>query len=227
MQDSTRPRATNQLPLTRNHLYAMGALSLALALLAFFVGFSLGRGKAAAPPPVSAESRFLSEEARTGNLEVLLSKVEQARGVEEAMAFPSELPKSDPPPAPVDPNAPPPTEPVEPPPPPPNPFPPEARPGGAQLTTAPVATPTVGEDVPTSGWAVEVAEHAVEDDAARNVETLRAAGLSAYRVVAIVGGRTVWRVRVGGYGGKEAATAAMPAVASKAGVTDVKVTPAP
>lgn len=222
MQESTRPRATHQLPLTRNHLYAMGALSLALALLAFFVGLSLGRGKAAPPAP-APEARFLSEEARTGELELLLTKVEQARAADEALAFPAELPKSEPPPPPLDPAAPLP----EPAPPPPNPFPPDARPGGAQLAAAPVVTPTVDEGVPTSGWAVEVAQHADEADAARNVETLRAAGLAAYRVVALSGGRAVWRVRVGGYKSKDAATAVTAAVASKAGVASATVTPAP
>ncbi len=221
MQDSPRPRATNQLPLTRNHLYAMGALSLALALLAFFVGFSLGRGKAAAPPPAPA-STFVPEEVRTGDLEVLLAKVEQANAGDAALGFPAELPRTEPPPPPVDPTAPP-VEPT----PPPNPFPAESRPGTAALGGPPVATPTVDEGVPTSGWAVEVAEHTSEADASRYVETLRAAGLEAYRVVALVGGKTVWRVRIGGYSSKDAATAAVPAVASKAGASSATVTPAP
>ncbi|MFN7147693.1 MAG: SPOR domain-containing protein, partial [Myxococcota bacterium] len=77
------------------------------------------------------------------------------------------------------------------------------------------------------GWAIQVAQHADEGDAARNVETLRAAGLEAYRVVALVGGETVWRVRVGGYSSKEVATAAAPGVGSKAGASSTTVTPAP
>ena len=225
MQETPRPRAQHQLPLTRNHLYAMGTLSVCLAAIAFFVGFSLGRGRATVPATAAAPG-LVAPEVRTGELEVLLSKVEHASAGDAALGFPAELPRTDPPPPPVDPLAPVPVD-VEPAPPPPNPFPAEPRPGGADLAAAPAVSPKPDAAVPTSGWSVEVAEHASESDAARAVETLVAADLAAYRVVALVSGKAVWRVRVGGYGSKEAATAAAPAVASKAGASATKVTPAP
>src|SRR5688500_5576899 len=131
MQDPTRPRATNQLPLTRNHLYALGALSLALAVLAFFVGFQTGRGKVVAPP-VPPVAKLVPEEVARGDLEVLLAGVEQANAGDAPLGFPDELPRALPPvlpPAVVDGAAASGAAPVEPAPPPPNPFPAEARPG--------------------------------------------------------------------------------------------------
>lgn len=223
MQDPA-PRANHQLPLTRNHLYAMGALSLSVAVLAFFVGFSLGRagGPPAAEPVVM---RLVPDDVRTGDLEVLLARVEETSNAEMTMGFPTELPRTELPPAPVEPLAegevPPPPEPV------PAPFPAESRPGAATIEPAAEVAPTSAGDIPTSGWSVQVAEHVNEADAILAVEALRASELSAYSVVAIVEGEVRWRVRVGGYGSKEAANDASASVAAKAGVASATVTMAP
>lgn len=223
MQDPA-PRANHQLPLTRNHLYAMGALSLSVAVLAFFVGFSVGR--AGGPPPAEpVVMRLIPDDVRSGDLEVLLARVEETSAAEMTMGFPTELPRTDAPPAPVEPLAegevPPPPEPV------PAPFPAESRPGAAAIEPAAEVAPTNTMDIPTSGWSVQVAEHTDEADAVRAVEALRAAELSAYSVVAIVEGEVRWRVRVGGYGSKEAANDASATVAAKAGVASATVTMAP
>ena len=222
------PPADPQLQLTRGHLYALGSLSLALALLAFFVGLQTGRNEA--PPPASPTvSPLVSAEARSGDLEVLLAKVEQANAPAERLAFPAELPKSEPPPTPLppaDPAAPPP--PVEPVAAPVDPFPAEAKTGTASVApSVPASMAQPLDGVPASGWAIQVASRADENDAQVLVETLRAAGLAAYRGVALVDGATTWRIRVGGYASKDAATAAMTAVASRAGSTDPRVLPAP
>ena len=81
--------------------------------------------------------------------------------------------------------------------------------------------------MPRGGWAIQVAQHADEHDADRYVATLKAAELPAYKVVALVDGKTVWRVRIGGYASKDGATAALAGVASKAGASGATVTPAP
>ncbi len=224
--DPTHPRASHQLPLTRNHLYALGALSLALAVLAFFVGFQTGRGKVVAPPPPPV-AQFVPREVVDGDLEVLLAGVEQANVGEVPLGFPAELPRQEEPaPAPpVDGAAL--AEPVAPAPPPPNPFPAEARPGSVALAADPDAVKPPAGDIPTSGWSIQVAQHAVEADADRYVATLQAAGLPAYQAVALVDGASVWRVRVGGYASKEAAAAALAGVSSKAGATGATVTRAP
>lgn len=233
MKDSMRPAgphkagATN-LPLTRNHLYALGALSLALALLSFFVGFQTGRGQVIASPTPTV-TRFVPNEVATGDLEVLLARVEQATVGDTTLGFPAELPRTDVPPVVVAPVLGEGGVLVEPPvpPPEPNPFPVEARPGGASLAPGePEVVPST-TDLPTSPWAIQVGEQAVESDADRHVETLQAAGLAAYKVVALVGGKTMWRVRIGGYSSKDAATAALSGVSSKAGVAEPTVTRAP
>lgn len=222
-----RPRATQQLPLTRNHLYALGALSVALAVLSFFVGFQTGRGKVVAPPPPPI-ARFVPDEVAQGDLEVLLAGVEQATAGDVPLGFPDELPRTEVPVVPPTPlegaavGAPVPAAPPA-----PNPFPAEARPGTIALTGGGGVVTPPAADMPTSGWAIQVAEHAVEADADRYVETLQQAGLSAYKAVALVEGRSVWRVRVGGYASKDGATAALSAVSSKAGAAKATVTPAP
>jgi cell division septation protein DedD len=220
--DASRPQPDRQLQLTRNHLFALGAVSLSLAVLAFFVGMQVGKTRA---PPVSSTppvAPLVSEEARTGNLEVLLAKVEQAGSKPDPLAFPGELPKTDAPPAPVDPLAPPAVAPATP----ADPFPDGAREGAATIPAGPSAVSTA-DGVPAGGWAIQVHTRGDAADAQALVETIRAAGLPAYRVEALVEGRSTWRVRVGGFASKEAATSALGEVSGRAGSADAAVTPAP
>ena len=86
-----RSRTENQLSLTRGHLHALGAMSLALALLSFFLGVQVGRRQA---PPAAAPvaAALLGEEAKTGNLEQLLEKVENAQVAAQPLGFPTVLP---------------------------------------------------------------------------------------------------------------------------------------
>jgi cell division protein FtsN len=227
MADLQRPPVERPLAVTRAHLLALGALSLSLAVLSFFVGLQVGRNES---PPVAAPpvAPLVSDQARSGDLEVLLANIDQAKSAATPLTFPAELPKTTPPPAapPADgsaaaasdaPAAAPPVADV----------PGEEHAGSASVAAGAAVAPAVAEEVPKGGWAVQVATRADEHDAAVLVETLRAAGLPAYHVVALVQGKAAWRVRVGGYGTKEAATAALSAVASKAGADDATVTPAP
>jgi cell division septation protein DedD len=227
MSDVARASAGHPLPITRNHLYALGALSLSLAVLSFLVGLQVGRGNgapAAAPPPPG----LITEEIRSGTLEVLLARVEQAHAAESALRFPEELPQSEPRVTGPDPAVlagEVPAEPVAPPVPTLD-LPAEARPGSAAVDGVAAVEPTV-EELPAGGWAVQVGEYSTEADAVRNVETLKAAGLAAYRIVALVGGETRWRVRIGGFDSKASATANAGAVGAQAGATEPVVVPAP
>jgi cell division septation protein DedD len=219
--DASRPRADRQLQLTRNHLFALGAVSLSLAVLAFFVGMQVGKTQAPPAPALPPVAPLVGEEARTGDLEVLLAKVEQANKPNDPLAFPGELPKTDAPPAPVDPTAA-----VVEAPPPVDPFPDAPREGSATVAAGMSASAVV-DGVPSGGWAIQVGTRDVEADAQALVETLRAAGLDAYRVVALVDGKPTWRVRVGGYASKDGTTAALAEVSGRAGAGDATVTPAP
>jgi cell division septation protein DedD len=165
---------------------------LSLAVLAFFVGMQVGKTQAPPAPAAPPVAPLVSDEARTGDLEVLLARVEQAGNRHDPLAFPGELPKTDVPPPPVDPAAPP----VEAPPP-VDPFPDAPREGSATVAAGASASVAV-DGVPAGGWAIQVASRDTEADAQALVETLRAAGLAAYRVVALVDGKSAWRVRVRG-----------------------------
>lgn len=222
MSELPRPARTNgQLTLTRGHLYAFGAMALTLAILAFFVGLQVGRGPVA-PAQGPVVRALLDEEARTGDLETLLMRVESSRAP-EGLVFPRELPTSAPPLPPLpaegeEPVAPPPVDPV---------VAPDAAPEGEATLAPSVAAPSTSDAVPTHGWAIQVAVRADAADADRLVATLREAELDAYRVEALVDGRSEHRVRVGGYATEAAATAALPEVRGRAGASTATVAHAP
>lgn len=221
MPEPTRPaRARDQMTITKGHLFALGALSVFMATLAFFVGLKLGRGT----PPVEVKPQvvaLLDEEARSGNLEALLMRVEATQAPAQ-LVFPEALPHSDPQPAPavegVEPEPAPPPEPVV--------VPDPAAEGSASLPPAAVA-PAASDQVPTQGWAVEIASRATVEEAAVLVESLRAAGLSAYHVEARVDGRPEHRVRIGGYHSEAAAKEAVPELRGRAGTTTATVLAVP
>lgn len=227
MPEVTSARA-GTLTITRAHLTALAVLSIALASLAFIVGFEAGRSQARVVEPAAQIQPLIGEEARTGNLEALLARVEEARGGSTSLTFPSELPATAPP---VEPPVGPDGAPLPPAPEvaPPDPFPDAQRPGSASVAAAPSHISSLSPDpnVAQGGWAVQVATRASEAEAAALVETLRAAGVEAYRIVTLVDGVAAWRVRVGGFASKEAAVAALPDVGRAAGADAATVTKAP
>lgn len=218
-------RSDRELVLTRGHLFALGALSLALAVLAFFVGLQLGRNEAPVAAVALADP-LVREEVRSGDLEVLLGRVEAASRPAAALTFPAELPRTEAPPV-----APDPAEPIEAVAavaPPPDPFPGDPpRPGSAAIEGVDGAPALPAQEIPKGAWAVQVASRPDEADAAVLVDTLRAAGLAAYRVPALVDGVALWRVRVGGYASKDSAAANLSEVAARSGSTEAVVTQAP
>lgn len=171
------------LQLTRGHLFALGALSLALAALAFFLGVSVGRRQVEVPEPVVRSDVLVPEEVRSGDLEVLLAKVE---ATQQGVDFPGSLPLSPPP-----------------------------------------VVPDASDGVPSSGWAIQVAVRADETDAQRLVETLRQAGLPAYRVAALVDGKPEQRVRISGYATEAVARAALTEIQARSGSAEALVVAAP
>jgi cell division septation protein DedD len=212
--------------LTGGHLLALFALAVSLAALSFFVGYDTGKTQVRVVEVQSPIKPLIGDEAQTGDLETLLGRVEQANG-RQGLAFPSELPTSMEPVVPaVGPDgAPLPVAAQERP---SDPFPDAQRPGAAEVTArAPMVAVAPDPNVPNSGWAIEVASFGTEPEAAGHAESLRAQGLVAYRVVALVDGATVWRVRVGGYASKDAASAALTSVGATARAEAPRVTKAP
>lgn len=228
MSEAPSLRTNGTLPITRAHLFALGAMSLTMAVLSFFIGLKLGQHDAP-PSEGPVVKALLDEEARTGNLEALLMKVEAAQA-QERLVFPEELAKSAPPLPPLpDPDAPPvdPTAVVEAAPKPDPIVQPEVAPVSHAELAGDKRPSSASDEVPKSGWAIQVADRADAQDAERLVATLRTAGLAAYRVEALVDGHPEHRVRVGGYSSQDAAKAALVEVGGRAGASDASVVHAP
>lgn len=230
MPEPLPARPNGPLAVTKGHLYALGALSFAMSALTFFIGLQMGRG-GASPAQAPVVSALLDEEARTGKLETLLMRVEATHS-EAKLIFPTELPKSAPPMAPLvepDPagalvDAAAAAEPVVPP---PSILPPAPAPEGSANLASTRPGPSASDALPDGGWAVQVATRENVDEAERLVQTLRATGLAAYRLEALVEGKPEHRIRVSGYSSQDAATAALSDVRTLAGVNSATVTKAP
>jgi cell division septation protein DedD len=231
----------HQIWITRSHLGAFGATAVGLAALAFFLGMEVGRNERGASS-VAPRATLLPDAASDDALEALLREVEAAQksatvatgdatsdGFSQALAEARTMPE--PPPAPVDPAAPPGEQvaAVEP--------PPMAAPEVAAEPPPAASIPAPGEASmlglgssavrPTGGWAVQIASYHTVEEADARVGELVTAGYKAYQVTAMVGGRTWYRVRVGGYGTKESANEARLALVEALGSPDLVVAAAP
>jgi len=77
------------IPLTRGHLFALGAMSVALACLSFFLGITVAERGRPAAEPVNGVVPLVAAEVREGTLEMLLARVSEQQGAD--VSFPSEL----------------------------------------------------------------------------------------------------------------------------------------
>jgi len=76
-------------PLTRGHLFALGAMSVALACLSFFLGFTVAERAQKGPATTEGALPLVAAEVRAGTLETLLARVSQQQGAD--LAFPGVL----------------------------------------------------------------------------------------------------------------------------------------
>ncbi len=205
MPELSRVRPASDTSLTRNRLWVLVGVSLCMSLTTFILGRQIGRQEIPAAP-LPPRDALISEEARTGNLEVLLQKV-SATEKESHLGFPEELPVSPPPPPPpvIGPDGQPVAAAA---PPPPTVLAPTAPKEGSASIATKGGTDVLGV-APVKGYAVQVA---VTDKAHAKtlLAELAAKGVDAYAVDAVVDGQKERRVRVGGYPSEEAATAALP-----------------
>lgn len=219
MPELSRVRPESEAALTRSRLWVLVGVSVCMSVTTFILGFQVGRQDLpAAPLPV--RDALISEEARTGNLEVLLQKVNAAEK-EAHLDFPAELAVS-PAPAPepqLGPDGLP--LPAEPAPAPTAVLAPPAPKEGSATVQAHGGTDRIGV-APTGGYSVQVA---VTDNAHARalMDELAAKGVDAYAIDAVVDGQAERRVRVGGYASEEAATAALPALQEVVGGTPAVV----
>ena len=192
-----RPR-DRQVTLTQGHLYALMAMSIALASVTFFLGMQIGRREVPTveQPPTRA---LVGEEARTGDLEVLLTKVEQARPGTQPFEFPLALPRTAPPP----------------------------MLGTEAMVSAGAGISPQNGKVPKSGWSIEVSTWKEAEEADRELERLVKGGLTAYRVTAMIDGRPSHRVRIGGYPTEAKAAEELAAVSKTTRAAEARVVQAP
>ena len=197
--------------ITRGHLAALGTATLAIALLAFFIGIQVGRNQAETPQEIPADA-LLPDPAKEDALEALLREVEAAQAAAPPLAFPDTLTEGE------------------------APEPPQEEEEEAVETTIepvpevkqepPPPTPSTAP-VPTSGWSVQVASYDNAPDADSRVEKLRERDLKAYRVTALIRGKNWHRVKVGSYPTKDAAAKARDDLARILGTRDLMITEAP
>ena len=197
--------------ITRGHLAALGTATLAIALLAFFVGIQVGRNQADAPA-ASNTDKILPDPDREDALEALLREVESAQAAAPPLAFPETLSEG------TAPETPPTVEAED--------VPTEVRPA-PDAQQAPPPPPPKSAPVPSSGWSVQIASYDSPTDADARVVKLQERGLKAYRVTALIRGLNWYRVKVGAYPNKDAAAAARIKLARILGTRDLMITEAP
>ena len=197
--------------ITKGHLAALGTATLAIALLAFFVGIQVGRKQVDTPPAPQADN-LLPDPAKEDALEALLREVEAAQAAAPPLAFPDTLTEGEAPKAPDENEEQSVETGVEPVP---------------EVKKDPPPPPPKAAAIPTSGWSVQVASYDNAKDADARVEKLRERELKAYRVTALIRGQNWHRVKVGSYPSKDAAAKARNDLARILGTRDLMITEAP
>lgn len=182
--------------LTPNHIMALSVLIIVIGVLAFFVGLFAGR-KGIEQAIVQKEPTFIPVENEEDALEDLLARLEAASLSktttsssilrEETLSFPEVL---------------------------------KGEPGKIfenkeNLTITKVSahkdapkTPMISEGgkVPKGGWAIQVASLDTQSLAEEKLIELQEQGYSdAYWIAVMVNGKTMYRVRIGGFAKKELA----------------------
>jgi len=197
--------------ITKGHLAALGTATLAIALLAFFVGIQVGRNQG--EPTISATSEtLLPNPEREDALEALLREVESAQAAAPPLAFPETLAENTPPATPEPPEE----EPVE-----------TAVKPAPETQAEPPPPPPKSAPVPKSGWSVQIASYESAADADARVAKLQEQKLKAYRVAALIRGSNWYRVKVGSYPSKDSAAKARENLARTLGTRDLMITEAP
>jgi cell division septation protein DedD len=209
--DSVHTQNGREIWITRGHLAALGTATLAIALLAFFIGIQVGRNQADTPQELPVDT-LLPDPDKEDALEALLREVEAAQAAAPPLAFPDTLTEGEAPKPPEEPKK----AIVE----------TEVEPVPETKQEAPPPAPSTAP-VPTSGWSVQVASYDNAPDADARVEKLRERDLKAYRVTALIRGKNWHRVKVGSYPSKDAAAKARNDLARILGTRDLMITEAP
>lgn len=201
-----RLRSDNAVWLSKGQLGALTVTAAAVAVLTFFIGLTLGQrpeAETVVVTDVDSDHVLIEEGVRDDGLAILLARVEMAAGVPAAQAslsYPERLLAD----APV-------VEVPE------VPEPEVLVPATVLPVVAePPAAPDDVQDEP-GGWAVQLFSESDPAVADARVQALQDAGVSAYRVDVLLGGKTLHRVRVGPFDSQAKAQDAVPELAMQSG----------
>jgi cell division septation protein DedD len=214
MRNHVHKSGRREIWITQGHLWALGFVMTFIGVLAFFVGLLYGRSQAQPIDGSQGAATFVSAELEADALDELLARLE-AMGVEDpqdgALSFPGTLAEGEvfPVPAPAE------DEPAE-----------TVVLPGREQPEPPSGEPTAG-DVPSGGWAVQLASHVTQEEADLHLAQLEELGMAAYRLAAVVRGETRHRVRIGGYKSRKAAEKGRDELADSLGIPDAIVVSAP
>lgn len=197
--------------ITRGHLAALGTATLAIALLAFFVGIQVGRSQVDAPTSATTET-LLPNAEREDALEALLREVEAAQAAAPPLAFPETLAEG----GAADVPEPEEVATVE-----------TAVEPAVEPEPTPPPEPSEAAPPPQSGWSVQIASYDTVADADARVAQLKERKMKAYRVAALIRGKNWYRVKVGSYPNKDSAAKARTELARILGTRDLMITEAP
>lgn len=198
MAEITRTTSSAQIWITRGHLAALAVATGAIAVLAFLVGLQIGRGNRSGPDTTDAPaSAAFLPDASDEDALEAL-----LREVELAQPKSADAPQ------------------------------PTLTPGATtevapMLDPSPAPPPSAAGTASSSAWVVQIASYQDADQADAQVARLVEQDISAYRVAGLVSGTTWYRVRVGGYRTKDAATKALDSLESQLGLNDFMVIATP
>jgi DedD protein len=206
-----QPTGSREIWITRGHLWALAFMMVFVGVLAFYVGLLYGRSKMGLLTPAPRAPALVDADLQEDALDELLARLEALDAAkpeaEDALTFPGTLEGGQaiepPPPEPV-------SEAVV-----------EVLPG--RSVPEPPQEPPGEASVPTSGWSIQVASFPTAEEADTYIAALGQREVKAFRQVALVGGVTRYRVRVGGYSHREAAEAALETLTATLGVDDAIV----
>lgn len=213
MNDTLRPRSDRQIWITRGHLGALAVTTASLALLTFLVGVQVGRRTAPEVATTDISTGLLPDAESQASLELLLREVELAQGSidptgqsQVALDFPELLGEEG------------------------TKTPDAVAPMTATVSIAPAAgdPPRPPESrPPVDGWSVQIASYPTREEADSHLAVLQEQGLEAYRVAALVDGRTWHRVRIGGFDSRARAEKARASLAERLATPDLVLAAAP
>lgn len=215
MRDLAHKPGQREIWITQGHLWALALVMFFIGVLAFFVGLLYGRSQVGIPEGHASAEALVPAEVEGDALDELLARLESLKvddPQDGALSFPGTLPEGEAFPLPE--------EQIE--------EPPEAAVvlPSREVPEPPQGGPEAG-DVPSSGFAVQLASYVTVEEADAHLARLAELDIDGYRQAAMVRGETRHRVRVGGYRSRDTAERGREKLMEQLGIDDAIVVSAP